>query len=116
MGTGVGGTAVGDIDGSPAADVPFGMMQWGPDTSPHRASGGGYFFADTATSGFSLTHLNGPGCAGLGDVPILPTVGTVGRATRRSRRPTASRMPPNTRRRDGTPWRSRRLASRSTSA
>ena len=79
MGTGVGGTAVGDIDGSPAADVPFGMMQWGPDTSPHRASGGGYFFGDTATSGFSLTHLNGPGCPGLGDISILPTVGTVGR-------------------------------------
>jgi predicted alpha-1,2-mannosidase len=77
MGTGVGGAAVGNIDTSPAADVPFGMMQWGPDTTPHRADGGGYHFGDTATSGFSLTHLNGPGCAGLGDVPILPTVGAL---------------------------------------
>jgi predicted alpha-1,2-mannosidase len=77
MGTGVGGTAVGNIDDSPAADVPFGMMQWGPDTAPDRASGGGYSFGGTAISGFSLTHLNGPGCPGLGDVPILPTVGAV---------------------------------------
>ena len=80
MGTGVGGTAVGHIDDSPAADVPFGMMQWGPDTTPDRASGGGYEFGDTAISGFSLTHLNGPGCPALGDIPILPTIGTVGAA------------------------------------
>ena len=75
MGTGVGGTAVGHVDASPAADVPFGMMQWGPDTSPHRADGGGYSFGDSLLSGLSLTHLNGPGCSGLGDVPILPTIG-----------------------------------------
>jgi predicted alpha-1,2-mannosidase len=78
MGTGVGGRAVGNVNASPAADVPFGMMQWGPDTSPHRALGGGYTAGDRAVSGFSLTHLNGPGCAALGDVPILPTVGAVG--------------------------------------
>ncbi|HEY3833874.1 MAG TPA: GH92 family glycosyl hydrolase [Acidimicrobiia bacterium] len=78
MGTGVGGAAVGHIDDSPAADLPFGMMQWGPDTSPDRADGGGYSYADHLISGFSLTHLNGPGCSGLGDIPILPTVGSVG--------------------------------------
>jgi predicted alpha-1,2-mannosidase len=79
MGTGVGGRAVGHVDASPAADVPFGMMQWGPDTSPYRADGGGYSFGDSALSGLSLTHLNGPGCPGLGDIPILPTIGpTVG--------------------------------------
>ena len=77
MGTGVGGTAVGNINASPAADLPFGMMQWGPDTSPHRASGGGYTIGDHAVSGFSLTHLNGPGCPSLGDIPILPTVGAI---------------------------------------
>ena len=87
MGTGVGGTAVGNIDDSPAADVPFGMMQWGPDTAPDRAKGGGYSFGDTAISGFSLTHLNGPGCAALGDVPILPTVGAVAGAPERDDRP-----------------------------
>jgi len=77
MGTGVGGSAVGNVNTSPAADLPFGMMQWGPDTSPHRASGGGYAFGDHQVSGFSLTHLNGPGCPSLGDIPILPTVGPI---------------------------------------
>jgi predicted alpha-1,2-mannosidase len=75
MGTGVGGTAVGDIHASPAAAVPLGMMQWGPDTSPHRSSGSGYHNGDTALSGLSLTRLSGPGCPAYGDVPILPTVG-----------------------------------------
>ncbi len=80
MGTGVGGTAVGNINDSPAADMPFGMIQWGPDTSPQRASGGGYSFGANALSGLSLTHLNGPGCPALGDIPILPTVGAIPRA------------------------------------
>jgi putative alpha-1,2-mannosidase len=75
MGTGVGGSAVGDINASPAAAVPFGMIQWGPDTAPHRASGGGYHDGDTSLSGLSLTHLSGPGCPAYGDVPILPVVG-----------------------------------------
>ena len=75
MGTGVGGTAVGDIHASPAAAVPLGMMQWGPDTSPDRSSGSGYHSGDTALSGLSLTHLSGPGCPAYGDVPILPTAG-----------------------------------------
>jgi predicted alpha-1,2-mannosidase len=74
VGTGVGGSAIGDINTFPAADVPFGMVQWGPDTSPDRAAGGGYHFGDTALSGFSLTHLSGPGCAIYGDVPVLPIV------------------------------------------
>jgi predicted alpha-1,2-mannosidase len=80
MGTGVGGRAVGNVNASPAAAVPFGMMEWGPDTSPRRALGGGYTFGQTSLSGFSLTHLNGPGCAALGDIPILPTIGAIGGA------------------------------------
>ncbi len=77
MGTGVGGRAVGDINASPAADTPLGMMQWGPDTAPDRAAGGGYRAGDTAISGLSLTHLSGPGCPAYGDIPILPTVGAL---------------------------------------
>jgi len=77
MGTGVGGAAVGDIHTSPAAAVPLGMMEWGPDTSPHRSYGGGYQDGDTALSGLSLTHLSGPGCPAYGDIPILPTVGAI---------------------------------------
>ena len=51
------------------------MVQWAPDTSPHRAPGGGYTYADTRLFGYSLTHLSGPGCAAAGDVPILPMTG-----------------------------------------
>ena len=78
MGTGVGGASVGWIDTFPGADMPFGMLQWSPDTSPDRTSGGGYAYKDSAISGFSLTHMSGPGCAVYGDIPILPTVGAVG--------------------------------------
>src|SRR5882757_3712689 len=63
-------------DDFPGADVPFGMVQWRPDT-PSPPPGGGYEHNDTAITGFSLTHLSGPGCGADGDVPILPTVGAV---------------------------------------
>ena len=78
VGTGVGGSSVGSIDTFPGADMPFGMLQWSPDTSPDRTSGGGYGFKDSALTGFSLTHMSGPGCPVYGDIPILPTVGPVG--------------------------------------
>ncbi len=77
MGTGVGGSSVGSIDTFPGADVPFGMLQWSPDTAPDRTSGGGYAYRDRSISGFSLTHLSGPGCPVYGDIPILPFVGTI---------------------------------------
>ena len=60
----------------PGADAPFGMVQWSPDTTS-RPDGGGYSYNDSAITGFSLTHLSGPGCPGEGDVPILPTVGSI---------------------------------------
>ncbi len=78
VGTGVGGKSVGSIDTFPGADMPFGMLQWSPDTTPHRTSGGGYSSKDSAISGFSLTHMSGPGCPVYGDIPILPTVGGIG--------------------------------------
>ncbi|HEY5024634.1 MAG TPA: GH92 family glycosyl hydrolase [Acidimicrobiales bacterium] len=78
VGTGVGGKSVGSIDTFPGADMPFGMLQWSPDTTPDRTSGGGYAYRDSAISGFSLTHMSGPGCAVYGDIPILPTVGAIG--------------------------------------
>src|SRR5580692_1159031 len=77
-GTGTGGVSPGSISEFPAADVPFGMMQWGPDTSPDRISGSGYSYNDSHISGFSLTHLSGTGCPAYGDIPILPTVGAIG--------------------------------------
>ncbi len=78
-GTGVGSVSPGAIGEFPGADVPFGMIQWSPDTSPNLAgAGGGYSYDDSSISGFSLTHLSGTGCAAYGDVPILPTVGPIG--------------------------------------
>jgi len=63
-------------DDFPGADDPFGMVQWSPDTTS-RPDGGGYEYNDSAITGFSLTHLSGPGCSGEGDIPILPTVGSI---------------------------------------
>ncbi|MFD8733973.1 lectin [Streptomyces sp. NPDC059618] len=63
-------------DDFPGADVPFGMVQWSPDT-PSRPDGGGYEYNDSSITGFSLTHIAGPGCGAAGDVPVLPTVGAV---------------------------------------
>ncbi|MEY9862610.1 putative alpha-1,2-mannosidase [Catenulispora sp. GAS73] len=76
LATGDGG-AGGQADDFPGPDVPFGMMQWGPDTTPDRPEGGGYYYNDSNISGFSLTHMSGPGCGAFGDVPILPTAGAL---------------------------------------
>jgi predicted alpha-1,2-mannosidase len=57
----------------PGATVPFGMVQWGPDTVPADRHSGGYDYRDRHLSGFSLTHLSGAGCALYGDFPFLPT-------------------------------------------
>ncbi len=65
-----------NADDFPGADSPFGMVQWSPDT-PSRPDGGGYEYNDSSITGFSLTHIAGPGCGAAGDIPILPTVGSV---------------------------------------
>jgi predicted alpha-1,2-mannosidase len=57
----------------PGASLPFGMVQWSPDTSPAAPHSDGYDFRDRHISGFSLTHLSGAGCALYGDFPFLPT-------------------------------------------
>jgi predicted alpha-1,2-mannosidase len=72
----IGSTASGDT--YPGSTLPFGMIQWSPVTATgnlYSISGasGGYVYGTTKIRGFSLTHLNGTGCAGLdSDVPILP--------------------------------------------
>jgi predicted alpha-1,2-mannosidase len=76
VGTGSGGAVVGQVDTFPGADLPFGMLQWSPDTSS-RPDGGGYNHDDSSITGFSLTHLSGPGCAIAGDFPILPLTGAL---------------------------------------
>jgi predicted alpha-1,2-mannosidase len=58
----------------PGATVPFGMVQWSPDTTPADRNGrGGYDYRDSHVKGFSLTHLAGAGCSLYGDFPFLPT-------------------------------------------
>ncbi len=59
----------------PGAEVPFGMVQWSPDTMPTYNAGGGYDYSDAKLSGYSLTHVSGPGCGAAGDVPMVPTTG-----------------------------------------
>jgi predicted alpha-1,2-mannosidase len=76
VGTGSGGAVVGQVDTFPGADMPFGMVQWSPDT-PSRPDGGGYDYDDSSITGFSLTHVSGPGCAIAGDFPILPITGAL---------------------------------------
>ena len=61
----------------PGADVPFGMVQWSPDTMPTYNAGGGYDYSDTKLWGYSLTHVSGPGCGAAGDVPMVPTTGSL---------------------------------------
>jgi len=76
VGTGSGGDVVGQVDTYPGAALPFGMIQWSPDTGS-RPDGGGYADTDTSITGFSLTHVSGPGCAIGGDFPILPLAGAL---------------------------------------
>ncbi len=77
-GTGTGPVSPGTVGEFPGADLPFGMIQWSPDTSPDAVqSGGGYDYRDDRVDGFSLTHLSGTGCPSYQDVPILPTVGAI---------------------------------------
>jgi len=57
----------------PGATVPFGMVQWSPDTL--GPSPNGYDYTATRLRGFSLTHLSGSGCPTHQDLPFLPSVG-----------------------------------------
>ena len=75
VGTGSNGPTMSAIDTFPGADMPFGMLQWSPDTTPDRSEGGGYTYTTSEISGFSLTNLSGVGCSIFGDVPVLPTSG-----------------------------------------
>src|SRR5258706_2387533 len=75
-GTGVQqGASFGGGNTFPGADVPFGMVQWSPDTEKYVP--GGYWYNDNRLRGFSLTHLNGAGCGVYSDIPFMPYVGTV---------------------------------------
>jgi predicted alpha-1,2-mannosidase len=53
----------------PGATLPFGMIQWSPDTNADAW----YYHHDKQITGFSLTHVSGAGCPLYGDFAVLPT-------------------------------------------
>ncbi|WP_218108378.1 GH92 family glycosyl hydrolase [Actinacidiphila rubida] len=59
----------------PGAVVPFGGVQFSPDTP--TASPSGYRYSDTSVEDFSLTHFDGAGCANNEDLPLMPITGAV---------------------------------------
>ena len=64
FGTGTGGETVGEINNFPGATVPFGMVQYSPDTNYNYA---GYHYENPRSTGFSMTHAS-VGCAAFGDI------------------------------------------------
>jgi len=62
----------------PGATMPFGMVQFSPEATPVNvkrmiAAPGGYEYRADRIRGFSLTNVEGWGCAGgSGDVPLMP--------------------------------------------
>lgn len=64
------------------ASLPFGLIQPGPDTSlpgdqPDPVDYTGYSYQDPEIRGFSLTHFDGAGIHIAGDLPFMPTTGSV---------------------------------------
>ena len=76
IGTGTGGETVGEINNFPGATVPFGMVQYSPDTVDNYA---GYNYDNPRATGFSMTHAS-VGCAAFGDISMLPTTRGIGTA------------------------------------
>ncbi|HET7580437.1 MAG TPA: GH92 family glycosyl hydrolase [Bacillales bacterium] len=64
--------AMGEANVFPGATMPHGMVQFSPDTGRHIA---GYMYGDSQIQGFSLTHLSGTGCWGLGNFLTTATTG-----------------------------------------
>jgi predicted alpha-1,2-mannosidase len=57
----------------PGASLPFGMVQWSPDTNRNAW----YVYNGEPIRGFSLTHISGAGCGLYGDFAVLPTTGSL---------------------------------------
>lgn len=73
IGTGSSETG-GSINNFPGAAVPFGMVQYSPDTTDTYA---GYDHDNDRSTGFSMTHAS-VGCNAFGDIPMLPTTTPIG--------------------------------------
>ncbi len=82
LGTASGGPDFGTGGGAgntyPGATLPFGLVQFGPDTFPDRDTlGGGYAYRDRVIRGFSVDHISGAGCAAEQDFPVTAVTGTM---------------------------------------
>ena len=61
----------------PGATMPFGMVQFSPDTRTDNWDGSsGYYYADSTIYGFSHTHLSGTGIPDYCDILLSPTLGS----------------------------------------
>ena len=58
----------------PGATLPFGMIQWSPDTETGRYAGG-YRERDKRISDFSVDHISGAGCNYGGNFAMMPILG-----------------------------------------
>jgi predicted alpha-1,2-mannosidase len=57
----------------PAAIMPFGMVQLGPDTRLDGWDGcSAFHYSDSIIYGFSHTHLSGTGCSDYADILLMP--------------------------------------------
>lgn len=64
----------------PGATTPFGMVQLSPDQNTKSGDWdwcSGYHYSSKTIMGFSHNHLSGTGWADLGDILVMPTVGTL---------------------------------------
>jgi predicted alpha-1,2-mannosidase len=72
------GTGGGAGNTYPGATLPFGLVQFSPDTFPDRDTlGGGYAYRDHVIRGFSVDHISGAGCAAEQDFPLTVVTGTL---------------------------------------
>ncbi len=69
-------------DTFPGPVWPNGMVQFSPDTPNGNA--GGYFYNQNTIKGFALTHFSGRGVNCWMDFPLMPTVGPLTSAGRKS--------------------------------
>ena len=61
----------------PGPTLPFGMMQLSPDTRDRTWDGcSGYHYSDSTIIGFSHNHLSGTGGGDLGNILLMPAVGS----------------------------------------
>src|SRR5215469_3962448 len=55
----------------PGPVLPFGMIQWSPDTEMGMRKGG-YDYKESRISDFSVEHMNGAGCSYGEDFGMMP--------------------------------------------